>query len=162
MLMNVKGMERGVYHYSVRRHGLELLSREDPRRWMEGACGGQGWVSDAGAVFLSTSVLRRTAWKYDSARALRVIMHDVGHVSQTFCLVATWLGLGSFTTAALRDEVFEERIGLDYLEEPVFLLNGAANVRRKGQSNERPGQEKTTERRQKRKNPAKRQFAQAL
>lgn len=141
MIMNVKGIENGLYHYSVRRHGLELLSGEDPRQWMDEACGGQKWISQSAAVFLSTSVLHRTSWKYESSRALRVILHDIGHLSQTFCLVATWLGLGSFTTAALRDEIFEKKIGLDYLEEPVFLLNGAANVRYGELGNARPREE---------------------
>jgi SagB-type dehydrogenase family enzyme len=125
ILMDVEGLSSGVYHYSVRRHGLELLASEDPRPWIAEACGGQAWVRDAAAVFLSTCVLDRLAWKYRSPRALRVAFQDIGHLSQTLCLVATWLGLGSFTTGALRDEIFEKKIGLRYLQEPVVLLNGA-------------------------------------
>jgi SagB-type dehydrogenase family enzyme len=124
LIMNVDGIERGVYHYSVRQHGLERLSDEDPRKFIVDACGGQPWVEGAAAVFLTTSVVRRVAWKYESPRAFRAICQDVGHLSQTFYLVATWLGLGAFVTGALRDEVFEEKIGLDYLQEPVLLLNG--------------------------------------
>jgi len=124
VLMNVQGFERGLYHYSVRRHGLELLSREDPRTWISEASGGQPWVKDAAAVFVSTARVERLSWKYEFSRALRVALMDAGHLSQTFSLVATALNLGCFTTAALRDEMFENRLGLDYLEEPVFLLNG--------------------------------------
>lgn len=128
IVMNVEGIDRGIYHYSVRRHGLELLSREDPRVWIEVACGGQEWVSGSAAVFVSTAILYRMAWKYQFPRAFRVVLQDIGHLSQTFCLVATWLGLGSFTTGALRDEVFEKMIGLNFLEEPVLLLNGVGAV----------------------------------
>lgn len=124
VLMNVQGFERGLYHYSVRRHGLELLSLEDPRAWISEACGGQSWIKDAAAVFVSTARVERMAWKYEFSRALRVALMDAGHLSQTFSLLATALGLGCFTTAALRDEMFENRLGLDYLEEPVFLVNG--------------------------------------
>lgn len=124
VLMNVQGFERGLYHYSVRRHGLELLSREDPRTWISEASGGQPWVKDAAAVFVSTARVERLSWKYEFSRALRVALMDAGHLSQTFSLMATALNLGCFTTAALRDEMFENRLGLDYLEEPVFLLNG--------------------------------------
>jgi len=124
VLMNVQGFERGLYHYSVRRHGLELLSLEDPRVWISEACGGQTWIEEAAAVFVSTARVERMAWKYEFSRALRVALMDAGHLSQTFSLLATALGLGSFTTAALRDEMFENRLGLDYLEEPVFLVNG--------------------------------------
>ncbi|WP_259745368.1 SagB/ThcOx family dehydrogenase, partial [Pseudomonas protegens] len=125
ILLNVQGFEAGLYHYSVRRHGLELLSREDPRTWIGAACGEQDWISKAAVVFLSTARLERLAWKYPSSRALRVALMDCGHLSQSFALVATALGLKSCTTAALRDETFETRLGLDYLREPVFLLNGA-------------------------------------
>ena len=124
VLMNVQGFERGLYHYSVRRHGLELLSLEDPRAWISEACGGQTWIRDAAAVFVSTARVERMAWKYEFSRALRVALMDAGHLSQTFSLLATALNLGCFTTAALRDEMFENRLGLDYLEEPVFLVNG--------------------------------------
>ncbi|WPN56786.1 DUF692 family multinuclear iron-containing protein [Pseudomonas sp. P9_31] len=124
VLMNVQGFERGLYHYSVRRHGLELLSLEDPRAWISEACGGQPWIKDAAAVFVSTARVERMAWKYEFSRALRVALMDAGHLSQTFSLLATALDLGCFTTAALRDEMFENRLGLDYLEEPVFLVNG--------------------------------------
>jgi SagB-type dehydrogenase family enzyme len=125
VVMRVDGLSPGVYHYSVRRHGLELVSDQDPQSWIGAACGGQDWVAEAPVVFLTTSVLRRMSWKYRSARALRVVLQDVGHLSQTFCLVATWLDLGSFTTGALRDEIFEQAVGLDFLHEPVLLVNGA-------------------------------------
>jgi SagB-type dehydrogenase family enzyme len=124
VLMNVQGFERGLYHYSVRRHGLELLSQEDPRAWISEACGGQPWIKDAAALFVSTARVERMAWKYEFSRALRVALMDAGHLSQTFSLLTTALDLGCFTTAALRDEMFENRLGLDYLEEPVFLVNG--------------------------------------
>jgi SagB-type dehydrogenase family enzyme len=124
ILLNVEGFDPGVYHYSVRRHGLELLSQEDPRAWLVQACGGQAWIADAAAVFLSTACVERMAWKYEFSRALRVVLLDIGHLSQAFSLVATWLGLRCCTIGALRDEIFEEKLGLDHLAEPVFLLNG--------------------------------------
>ena len=69
-------------------------------------------------------MLQRVGWKYESPRAFRVVCQDVGHLSQTFYLVAAWLGLGAFVTGALRDEILEDRIGLDYRQEPVLLVNG--------------------------------------
>jgi SagB-type dehydrogenase family enzyme len=135
ILMNVEGFEPGLYHYSVRRHGLVLLSREDPRTWIGDACGGQNWVAEAGAVFLMTFNAKRLSWKYGFSRVFRAAMMDAGHLGQTFALVATWLGLAPFTTAALRDVIFEDRLGLDYLAEPILLLNG---VGKPDLSNPRP------------------------
>lgn len=128
LLMNVEGFEPGVYHYSVRRHGLVLLSRDDPGRWIGKACGGQDWVAEAGAAFLVTFKVERLAWKYGFSRAFRAAMLDAGHLGQTFALVATYLGLAPFTTAALRDGMFEDRLGLDYLAEPVLMLNGVGRT----------------------------------
>ena len=125
ILLNVEGLPHGVYHYSVRRHGLEILSAGDPREWLVAGCGDKRWVNDCAAAFVMTAVVDRVMWKYTEPRAYRVLLFDVGHLSQTFALVATLLRLGSYATAAVRDEVFERRLGLDYLAEPVLLVNGA-------------------------------------
>ena len=77
-------------------------TRQDPRPWIGDACGGQNWVSEAGAAFLMTFSAKRLSWKYGFSRVFRAAMMDVGHLGQTFALVATWLGLAPFTTAALR------------------------------------------------------------
>ena len=60
----------------------------------------------------------------------------MGHLSQTFAWVGTHLGLGSFATAALRDEIFERKLGLNYLEEPIFLVTriGFRRTHSKGDS----------------------------
>lgn len=129
ILLNVEGVPSGIYHYSVRRHGLEMLSREDPREWLLEAVGNQNWVGDCSAVFVMTSALERMMWKYRESRAYRVLLFDIGHLSQTFLLAATWLKLGSFVTAAFKDEIFEQKLGLSYLEEPVFLLTGVGKPR---------------------------------
>jgi len=123
--MDVPGFAPGIYHYSVRRHGLELISREDPRSWISQACGDQAWIEHAAVVFVSTARLERMAWKYEFSRAWRIVQMDIGHLSQTFSLMATMLGLGCCTTGALRDELFEQKLGLDYRDEPIFLVNGA-------------------------------------
>jgi len=55
-------------------------------------------------------------------RAYRVVLLDAGHLCQTFCLVATWLGLAPFCTAALRDTLIEKDLGIDGIREaPLYL-----------------------------------------
>jgi SagB-type dehydrogenase family enzyme len=109
----VEGIPPGVYHYSVRHHALSLCIaglRED--RMVE-LFSGQSWVRDAAALFFMTAVLPRSMWKYDHARAYRVVQLDAGHLGQTFHLVCTALGLGPFTTAAIQDREIEAELGLD-------------------------------------------------
>lgn len=124
LVLNVQSCPSGVYHYSVRDHELELLDAEDPQAWITPACGDQVWVADAAALFLSTAVLERSAFKYRFPRALRNIWLDIGHLSQTFCLTATSMNLAPFSIGALRDEVFETKLGLDFQREPVLFVNG--------------------------------------
>lgn len=127
IVLNVKGVPKGVYHYSVRYHGLELLDKEDPAIWLSKACADQRWIQACATVFVMSSVLYRFAWKYADPLSFRVMLFEIGHFSQTLLLMASWLGLGSFVNDALRDEVFEQKLGLDYREEPVFLIDGVGN-----------------------------------
>jgi hypothetical protein len=65
-------------------------------------------------------------WKYHLARAYRVVLLDAGHLCQTFCLVATWLGLAPFctATAALKDTLIEKDLGIDGIRESVLYVAG--------------------------------------
>jgi len=75
-------------------------------------------------LFLMTAIFRRTMWKYNYARAYRVVLLDAGHLCQTFCLVATWLGLAPFCTAALKDTLIEKELGIDGIRESVLYVAG--------------------------------------
>src|SRR5712691_8992762 len=72
-----------------------------------------------------TARFDRSFWKYRwHDRAYRVLLLDAGHLSQTFYLVCTELGLGPFVTAAVNDANVEERLGLDPYREGVLALCG--------------------------------------
>jgi hypothetical protein len=58
-----------------------------------------------------TAVFERTMWKYCRGRAYRVVLLDTGHLAQTFCLTATRLRLGPFSTAAQNDSLIETDLG---------------------------------------------------
>lgn len=138
IVLNVEGVSQGCYHYSVRRHGLEKLWSGDPRDWIVEACGDQQWVREAGIVFLCTAFLPRTAWKYNYSRVARAVIAEIGFTSQSALLTAEWLGLGGFTTMALRDETFETLLGLDPLRQPVFSVVGMGNLEQNIENYARP------------------------
>ena len=106
------------------RHYLERLSTKTSRRKAWLYCARQNFVKNAAALFLMTAVFRRTMWKYHLARAYRVVLLDAGHLCQTFCLVATWLGLAPFCTAALKDTLIEKELGIDGIRESVLYVAG--------------------------------------
>jgi SagB-type dehydrogenase family enzyme len=124
MALRVKGLRAGLYHYHAGHHLLERISTNatPDKAWLY--CGRQRYIRDAAALFLMTAVFRRTMWKYGYARAYRVVLLDAGHLCQTFCLVATWLGLAPFCTAALKDTLIEEDLAIDGISESVLYVAG--------------------------------------
>ena len=75
------------------RTGLEKLRGGDMtarvRAWMPRS----EYFAKAAFVILLTAVFERQLWRYPYARAYRAALVEAGHVCQTFCLTATWLGL---------------------------------------------------------------------
>jgi SagB-type dehydrogenase family enzyme len=120
----VTGVQPGVYHYRPDLHRLEMVREQASGRLWSRFCGHQDWVARASALFVVTSVLPRVMWRYRFARAYRTLLLETGHFGQTFCLVATWLGLAPFTTAALDDEAIEGHLGLDGGTESVVYAMG--------------------------------------
>ena len=115
----VAGLDPGIYHYAAGTHVLEELGRQRTPEELVTACGGQEWVAGANAIIFYTSVIARNQWKYPIPRTYRILLMDVGHLSQTVYLLATALGLRITFTAALRDEMVEELVGCDPVHEIV-------------------------------------------
>jgi SagB-type dehydrogenase family enzyme len=124
MALRVKGLRPGLYHYHPAHHYLNRISTNATREKAWRYCARQGYIRNAAALFLMTAVFQRTMWKYHHARAYRVVLLDAGHLCQTFCLVATWLGLAPFCTAALKDTLIEEDLGIDGIRESVLYVAG--------------------------------------
>ncbi|AUS78310.1 nitroreductase [Actinoalloteichus sp. AHMU CJ021] len=119
---SVAGLEPGWYHYDAADHVLEPLGPPWSAGEVAEASGGQEWVGEAAVQLCHVATLERTWWKYDTARAYRMVQMDMGHLSQTAYLVATAMSLGVAFTAALRDESFESVLGLDRDREIVLGL----------------------------------------
>jgi SagB-type dehydrogenase family enzyme len=124
MALRVEGLSPGLYHYHPVHHHLETIRTNATREKAWLYCARQNFAKNAGALFLMTAVFPRTMWKYHHARAYRVVLLDAGHLCQTFCLVATWLGLAPFCTAALKDTLIEKDLGIDGIRESVLYIAG--------------------------------------
>lgn len=124
MALRLKGLRAGLYHYQPATHQLETISTNASREKAWLYCARQHFIRNAAALFLMTAVFPRTMWKYHHPRAYRVVLLDAGHLCQTFCLVATWLGLAPFCTAALKDSLIERDLGLDGVRESVLYVAG--------------------------------------
>lgn len=121
---SVDGIEPGVYHYAVRDHSLELLKPGDFREKCVALTAGHSWTRNASALFIMTAVVARTAWKYRTPRVYRAFLLDAGHLSQSFLLVATALGLGAFCIGIVSDNLIEKELNLDGISETALFVVG--------------------------------------
>jgi len=124
MALRVEGLPRGLYHYAADAHALERIRAGATARQLEAYLSGQWWYRPASALMLMTAVVPRVQWRYPFARAYRSVLLEAGHLCQTFCLVATWLGLAPFCTMALADSRIERDLQIDGLEEVVLYAAG--------------------------------------
>jgi SagB-type dehydrogenase family enzyme len=125
LVRNVEGLGPGIYHYSAADHRLELLRRGANSRQITDYLANQYWYGGAAFVVFMTAVFARTQWKYDYARAYRAVLIEAGHLCQTFCLTATWLGAAPFCTMAFADSRIEKALGIDGIAESVLYVAGA-------------------------------------
>jgi len=125
LAQRVRGLKPGLYHYSAGQHELEWLRHGVDRKPLVRSLGHQPWFAHGAFLVLMTAVFGRTQWKYDFARAYRVILAEAGHLCQTFCLTATWLGLAPFCTMAQTDTQWEEWLGIDGASESILYIAGA-------------------------------------
>ena len=122
---NVNGLQPGIYYYDARRHHLVWLRRGISRHALKKMIGHQWWFAETPFLVLMTAVVGRPQWKYDYSRVYRAVLLEAGHLCQTFCLTATWLGLAPFCTIALADTQWEKLLGIDGVRESLIYAAGA-------------------------------------
>jgi SagB-type dehydrogenase family enzyme len=110
---DVTGLRPGFYHYDQVRRGFVELGVSWSRDQVVRSVADQAWIGEAAAVVYYTAVLARSRWKYGAGRTYRIVLMDLGHLSQTVYLLATALGLGVGFSAAIRDEEIEKALGCD-------------------------------------------------
>lgn len=126
----VRGIEKGVYHYGVVRHELEMLKYGDMRKEIVKASLGQEMVGEANVVFVWTAIFNRAKWKYKE-RAYRYVYLDAGHICQNLLLAAVSLGLGSCPVAAFYDHEVNAIIDVDGKDESTIYLCALGKIEKK-------------------------------
>lgn len=119
---NVQDLPRGIYHYSVLDHTLELIKSGDFRNQIIDAGLGQQALADAGVTFILSAIFDRVRCKYGE-RGCRYVYIEAGHISQNIYLQAVSLGLGSVCIGAFSDEKVNKLIDADGWKEAVIYLH---------------------------------------
>ncbi|WP_350023336.1 SagB family peptide dehydrogenase [Pseudomonas protegens] len=118
----VSGLEPGIYYYHPELHALRPVHPlpEEPLGLL---LAGQHFVNELPLGLFLTCRFDKLWWKYEHSRAYRMAYVEAGHISQTFQLAATALGLDTWLTGALSDERVEQLLGLqDAAEQPLFFV----------------------------------------
>ena len=148
IVQRVEGIAPGLYRYRIESHALEpvapAIAPPQPgdactrplgdaaqRVWSDDelhafariAVAGQDFFADAAVLCVLAPRFHRNFWKYrNHAKAYRVCVLDVGHLSQTLQLCATEAGLGPFVTGAINEVDLERAFGMTaYAQSPLVV-----------------------------------------
>jgi SagB-type dehydrogenase family enzyme len=121
---DVRGLNKGIYYYAPDSHALKRIRGPVPAARLRTYFPGSEYFAKAPVMLFFTSVFERLLWRYPYARAYRAALIESGHLCQTFCLTATWLGLAPFCLMALADSLIEQDLGIDGIRESVLYAAG--------------------------------------
>lgn len=127
-VLNVEGVDPGIYRFLPLEHQLVLL-REDNnlRPSLVDATLGQTFCGTSSVTFVWTTIPQRMEWRYGLA-AHRVILIDAGHVGQNLYLGCEAIGAGTCTVGAYNQELMDELLGVDGDNELTIYLAPVGKV----------------------------------
>ena len=97
------------------------MLEENLSKWLIKNTGQERWIADTAVVFIITGVLDRVRVKYGE-RGYRLILIEVGHLSQNMLLLATSLGLGSCPVAGFIDNEANKLLDINLQKEVVLYM----------------------------------------
>lgn len=121
LILNCGEIKKGLYHYNVKEHSLELLLQKDLTDWFFKVVGEEQWLKQSAVVLIITGVLDRTRIKYGD-RGYRYILIETGHLGQNISLLATELGLGSCALGGFIDVEVDRLLDIDFTKETTLYL----------------------------------------
>ena len=124
---NVEDLPRGIYHYCVLDHSLELVKAGDFRGLIIDAGMKQEMLGASGVSFVLSAIFDRVRHKYGE-RGFRYVYIEAGHISQNIYLQAGSLGLGSVCVGAFLDEKVNQLIGVDGRKEAAIYLHAVGSL----------------------------------
>jgi len=127
-VLNVEGLESGIYRYLPIEHQLlfEFAEERLSDRIVEATLG-QSFTGTASVTFIWTCIPYRMEWRYDIA-AHKVIAIDAGHVCQNLYLASAAIGAGICAVAAYHQELIDRLLRVDGTDEFAIYLAPVGKV----------------------------------
>ena len=112
----------GIHHFNALHHGLEQVQPgAPPATFLSELFMNQPYVPEASCLFVTTSVIDRSLWKYED-RGYRYILFEAGHLAQNLTLAAVALGLGALNLGGFFDLDLAALLGVDpEVEVPLYV-----------------------------------------
>jgi SagB-type dehydrogenase family enzyme len=121
-VLNVQGLDQGIYRYLPLEHQLLFEFTEgNLNRKIVHAVLGQHYPGEAAITFIWTTIPYRMEWRYDIA-AHKVIAIDAGHVCQNLYLACEAIGAGTCAMAAYDQEAIDKLLRIDGQDEFTVYL----------------------------------------
>jgi SagB-type dehydrogenase family enzyme len=121
-VLNVTGLEQGIYRYLPLEHQLLVVSQQkNLSARITAAALHQSFVGKSAVTFLWTTIPYRMEWRYDIA-AHKVIALDAGHVCQNLYLSCAAIKAGTCAVAAYDQDLMDDLLGVDGEDEFTIYL----------------------------------------
>jgi SagB-type dehydrogenase family enzyme len=121
-VLNVRGLDQGIYRYLPLEHKLLYEFTEDNLdKKISHAVLGQSYPKAAAVTFIWTAIPYRMEWRYDIA-AHKVIAIDAGHVCQNLYLACEAIDAGTCAMAAYDQEEMDKLLRVDGQNEFTIYL----------------------------------------
>jgi SagB-type dehydrogenase family enzyme len=129
-VLNVEGLDPGVYRYLPLKHQLLYEFTEDQlRKKIVTAVLGQPYPGEAAVTFIWTALPYRMEWRYGLA-AHKVIAIDAGHVCQNLYLSCEAIGAGTCAIAAYDQEAMDRFLRIDGIDEFTIYIAPVGKVKK--------------------------------
>jgi SagB-type dehydrogenase family enzyme len=136
LVRHVTGLAPGAYHYLPLTHQIEFLGLvEDMEGKIATALDGQRWAASANVLFFWSVVPYRGEWRY-SYFAHRIMLVDIGYVSQNLYLACESIGLGTCAIGAFRIDDCDQLFQLNGIDEFTILVSPVGRVSSKDKDKE--------------------------
>ena len=121
-VLNVEGLEMGIYRYLPVERQLLVVSREkNLSEDIVTATFYQPFIGKAPVTFIWSTIPYRMEWRYHVA-AHKVIAIDAGHVCQNLYLASAAIGGGACAVGAYHQELMDKLLGIDGENEFTLYL----------------------------------------
>lgn len=128
VVLNVKGLNQGIYRYLPLSHQLLFEFSEDHLAGkIVDAVFRQPYPGNASVTFIWTAIPYRMEWRYNLA-AHKVVAIDIGHVCQNLYLACEAIGAGTCAIAAYDQEALDRLLRIDGKDEFVIYLSPVGKV----------------------------------